>query len=259
MPEPRSILITGASSGIGAALARGYAAPGVVLFLGGRDAARLSMVADACRRLGATVHPATVDVTDAQAMAAWVRDAESVAALDLVVANAGISAGSGGGGETAEQVRRIFAVNVDGVCNTVLPALPAMRARRAGQVAVMSSVAGFLPLPSAPAYSASKAAVLTWGKALRGALAAENVRVSAVCPGFVATPMTAVNAFPMPFLMPPERAAAIIRADLARNRACIAFPWQTALLVRLTANLPDAVASRLLGLLPAKTPMTNVG
>lgn len=160
----KSVLVTGASSGIGAALALEYAAPGVRLALCGRNAARLEEIAEGCRAKGAAVDARVLSVTDAGALAAWVAEADAAAPLDLVIANAGISAGTGDGAETAEQTRAIFAVNVDGVLNTVLPAIAPMRARRCGQFAIIASVAGFRGLPSAPAYCASKAAVKAWGK-----------------------------------------------------------------------------------------------
>ncbi|RMD62706.1 MAG: SDR family NAD(P)-dependent oxidoreductase [Alphaproteobacteria bacterium] len=253
MAEPRSILITGASSGIGAALARAYAGPGVTLALGGRDAARLRTVAEVCRARGAIVHPASVDVRDAPAMADWIARVDVAAPLDLVIANAGISAGTGGGGENEDQVRRIFAVNVDGVLNTVLPALPRLRARRRGQIAIMASLAAFRGFPGAPAYCASKAAVRVWGEALRGTLHRDGIGVSVICPGYIRTPMTAVNDFPMPFLMEPDRAAAIIVRGLARNRARIAFPRPLYAAVWLLAALPPAWSDPLLRRLPEKS------
>ncbi len=245
-------LITGASSGLGAALAQALAAPTVRLSLSGRDADRLDETARTCRAKGATVAIRRVDVTDAAAMAAWIAEAETAAPLTLVVANAGISAGTGDGAEGPEQTRRIFAVNVDGVMNTVLPAIAPMRARRSGQIAIVSSVAGFRGFPSAPAYCASKAAVRAWGEGLRGWLAADGVRVSVVLPGFVDTPMTRVNRFPMPFLMTADKAAAIILRGLARDRGRIAFPWPTAFAAWLAGALPDALVGRLTRGLPGK-------
>lgn len=252
MTEPRAILITGASSGIGAALANAYAAPDMVLALTGRDAARLTAVAASCTARGARVVTTTIDVTDGAALAAWIAATDGATPLDLVIANAGISAGTGGAGETAEQARRILAVNVDGVLNTVLPLLPRMMARGRGQVALMSSLAAFRGLPGAPAYCASKAAVRIWGEALRADVAPHGVDVSVICPGFVASAMTAVNRFPMPLLMPAERAAAIIRRGLARNKARIVFPWRLYALVRLLAAMPPAVIEPLLARLPRK-------
>lgn len=250
--NPGHALITGASSGIGAALAGALAAPGVRLSLAGRDAARLEATAAACRARGATVATARPDVADARAMAAWVAEAEAATPLTLVVANAGISAGTGDGAEGPEQTRRIFAVNVDGVLNTVLPAIGPMRARRSGQIVLVSSVAGFRGFPSAPAYCASKAAVRTWGEGLRGWLAADGVKVSVVLPGFVDTPMTRVNRFPMPFLMSADRAAALILRGLARDRGRISFPWPTAFAAWAAGALPDALVDRLTRRLPGK-------
>ncbi len=123
MRDPKSVLITGASSGIGAALARAYAGAGRTLLLTGRHDQRLAGVADDCRRRGAEVRDQTLDVTDAQALAAWMEAEHAAAPLELVIANAGISAGTGGAGESAQQARGTFAVNLDGVVNTVQPAL----------------------------------------------------------------------------------------------------------------------------------------
>ncbi|MCZ6511267.1 MAG: SDR family NAD(P)-dependent oxidoreductase, partial [Alphaproteobacteria bacterium] len=123
MQNPRSILITGASSGIGAALAREYAGPGRSLFLGGRNEARLTAVADDCRTRGATTEVAAIDVTDGAAVAQWISQADDRVPLELVIANAGVSAGTGTAGEPLDQAQRIMAINVDGVINTVHPAL----------------------------------------------------------------------------------------------------------------------------------------
>ena len=250
--QPESILITGASSGLGAALARAYAAPGMTLALGGRDRDRLEAVSRECRAAGAEAHAQAVDVLEAQALGAWIGEADARAPLDLVIANAGISAGTGGGGESDEQARHIMAVNVTGVIDTVLPALARMRPRRHGQIAIVSSLAAFRGFPGAPAYCAGKAAVRVWGEALRGHLHAEGIGVSVICPGYVETPMTAVNDFPMPRLMSAERAAGIIRRGLARDRGRIAFPWPMYAMVRLIAALPQSWSDPLLRSLPEK-------
>ena len=247
--QPRTILITGASSGIGAALAMVYAGPGVTLYLGGRDEARLAALAERCRQAGAVCHVAAIDVTDRTAMKTWVEASDAQSPLDLVIANAGISAGTGFDGESPEQTRRIMETNVDGAFNTVLPILPAMIQRRQGQVAVMSSLASFRGFPGAPAYCASKATLRLWGEGQRVWLR-HNVRLSVICPGFVRTPMSDGNPYPMPFLMDAERSAAIIKRGLARNKGRIAFPWQTYWLALLVAALPLALTDALL----AKTP-----
>jgi NADP-dependent 3-hydroxy acid dehydrogenase YdfG len=250
--DPTSILITGASSGIGAALARAYAAPGLTLFLGGRDGDRLASVVETCRRAGAETYAQRQDVTDREAMASWIRACDERRALDLVIANAGISAGTGGAGEADEQIRRLFAVNLDGVLNTSLPAIERMRPRRHGQVALMSSLAAFRGFPGAPAYCASKAAVRVYGEGLRAAHAGDGVRVSVICPGFVRSRMTDGNAFRMPFLIDAGRAAQIIQRGLARNRSRIAFPWPMYAASLVVQAMPSALAERLGRALPAK-------
>jgi len=252
MRNPRSILITGASAGLGAALAREWAAPDVRLVLTGRNVERLSSVADVCRARGAEVETLVVDATDRAAMRFELERVDAARAIDLIVANAGVSAGTGAGGETEEQARAVFATNVDGVLNTIHPLIPLMRARGRGQIAVMSSLAGFRGFPGAPAYCASKAAVRLMGESLRGELAASGVEVNVICPGFVRTPMTDRNPFPMPFLMEAPHAARVIRRGLERNRGRIAFPRPVLFTVRLLAALPDAWADRLTRTAPRK-------
>jgi NADP-dependent 3-hydroxy acid dehydrogenase YdfG len=178
MQDPKSILITGGSSGIGAALALAYAAPGIRLALTGRHPGRLEEVAGRCSAAGAEVATGLVDVCARDELAAWMAGQDEARPLDLVIANAGISAGTGASGETDRQARQIFEVNFDGVVNTVLPAAALMGPRRRGQIAIMSSLAGFRGFPGAPAYCASKAGVRVWGEALRGMLSREGIGVS---------------------------------------------------------------------------------
>ncbi len=188
-------------------------------------------------------------------MESWILASDARSPLDLVVANAGISggtSGANGGGEGAEQTRRIFETNVTGLLNTVLPAIPPMQRRGGGQIALMSSVASFRGMPGAPAYSASKAAVRAYGEALRGALAPSGIRVSVICPGFVRSCMTAANRFPMPLLMDAERAARIIRRGLERDKPRIAFPWPTYFAAWLMGTLPPVLTDPLLRKLPRK-------
>ena len=253
MQNPGSILITGGSSGIGAALALAYAAPGVRLALTGRHAGRLEQVAERCRAAGAEVAAGVVDVRDRAALAAWMAEQDRCRPLDLVIANAGISAGTGAGGETDRQAREIFAVNFDGVVNTVLPAAELMRPRRSGQIALMSSLAGFRGFPGAPAYCASKAGVRVWGEALRGTLAPDGLTISVICPGYVKSPMTDRNDFPMPFLMEMDRAVEVIRRGLGAGKSRLVFPRRLFAAVWLLALLPPAWTDRLLARLPAKS------
>ncbi len=252
MRNPKSIVITGSSSGIGAALAQRYARPGCLLALSGRDGERLDAVAGLCRAAGAEVETAVLDVCDREGLEGWLAEIDRRRPIDLVIANAGISAGTGAFGEDAAQARQIFAVNVDGVVSTVQAALTLMRPRRHGQVAIMSSLAAFRGFPGAPAYCASKAAVRVWGEALRGMVAGDGLSVSVICPGYVKSRMTAVNDFPMPFLMEAERAAKIIQRGLAANKARIVFPRRLFAAVWLLALLPPGWTDSLLRRLPEK-------
>jgi short-subunit dehydrogenase len=258
MRDPQVVLITGASGGVGSALAQAYAAPGRTLFLLGRNAPRLAAAAEACRGRGADVRTGGIDVTDAAALAAWIGEADAAAPIALAIANAGISGGTGGGpgaeaGREGEaQARRIFAVNLDGVINTVFPLVEPMRRRRHGQIALMSSLAAFRGFPGAPAYSASKAAVRIWGEALRGELAGSGISVSVICPGFIRSAMTAVNDYPMPFLMDADRAARIIRKGLEKGRPRIAFPFPIYVAAWLGGVLSPTLVDPLLSRLPRK-------
>jgi short-subunit dehydrogenase len=252
MRDPRTILITGASSGIGEALAETYAGPGVTLVLTGRDRERLDAVAARCAERGATVRAATVDVADRAAMADWLALVDRETPVDLCIANAGISGGTGRRGESEEQALRILAVNVDGVLNTIHPLIGPMRERGRGQLALVSSLAGLRGYPGAPAYCASKAAVKSYGESLRLDLRPAGIEVSVICPGFVKSRITDRNRFPMPFLMDANRAASIIRRGLERNRGRIAFPLPTYLMAWIVAMLPSALADALLAHTPAK-------
>jgi short-subunit dehydrogenase len=252
----RSILITGASSGIGRALAVACAAPEVALHLSGRDAARLEDAATACRARGAEVRTAVLDVRDAPAMAAWIA---AVGRLDLVIANAGTSAGTlDGSPESAAQVRAIFAINLDGMLNTVLPALAIMTAQPPdtgglrGRIAVVASVAAFVASPSSPAYCASKAAADSWTVAAAASAQRRGVQMTSVCPGFIRTAMTAGNPFPMPGLMDADRAAHIILRGIAAGRRRIAFPWWMAAFARLGGLLPPRLVAATMARVPGK-------
>jgi short-subunit dehydrogenase len=247
--RPGHVLITGASSGIGAALARAYAGPGIRLALFGRDEGRVRAVAEACRAKGALVAAVLVDVTDPEAMAQAVTLVDDAHPLDLVVANAGVSGASLGG---SESVARLFAINVMGVVHTVEPLLPRFLGRGRGQIALMSSLASFVNRPGTAAYCASKAAVRVWGEGLRERLLPQGVEVSVICPGFVDTPLTRRNPFPMPMLMSAEESAALIKDRLARGDGRIAFPWPMYWGARLAGLLPVSLQQLATGRWPGK-------
>ena len=243
-----NIVITGASSGIGEAIALDYAAPGIALALSGRDAARLEAVAAACRAKGATVDAGLVDVADRAACAALLTRFDDVHPVDLVIANAGISIDKDNSSlDDFSRVRQTMAVNVDGVFNTVEPLLGRLMARGRGQVAVVSSLASFIGLPYSASYNASKACVRVWGESIRYVLKKHGIGVSVVCPGFVVSRMTASAPFPMPFLMTSAQASRIVRRGLERNKARIAFPIGTKAAVWLGTLLPANWTTKLLG------------
>jgi short-subunit dehydrogenase len=244
-------LITGASSGIGRALALALARPGAVLHLCARDAARLEAVCAEARARGADARPRVLDVADRDAVAAWIADAGR---LDLAVANAGVSKTKGSKQiETADQIATIFATNLWGVVNTVLPALALMREQTPGtdgvrgRVAVVASIAAFVASPAAPAYCASKAAADTWTCATAPLAARYGIAMTSVCPGFVRTAVTAKNRFPMPGIMDADRAARIILRGVAAGQRRVMFPRWMGVLTRGAGLLPPRMVGAALG------------
>jgi len=261
MKSPCSILITGASSGIGAALARGYARDGVALALTGRDPARLAAVADDCKAAGATISTAELDVTDDAALAAWIAEVDKAHPIELGIVNAGITGGTNRDQrrETPEAIKRVLAVNLDGAINTIEPLVDAMLPRGRGQVAIVSSLAGLRGLPYSPTYSASKAALIAYGEALRTALRGDGIEINVICPGFVETPLDDSISGPKPLRVSAKRAARTIRRGLARNRARIAFPlllyWGTLAMRAIPSFLVDPVMLKIAVEVP--TPQTG--
>ena len=240
MTPPRSIVVTGASSGIGRALALAYAAAGIRLALAGRDQERLEEVAGQCKAKGATVTIATIDVRGHERMAAWIRAIDDADPIDLAIASAGVTAGLGIGRlqEDPVVVRNVIAINLIGAINVVDTVAERMRARGRGRIAVLGSIGALRGLPSCPAYSASKAGLHAYAESLRPTLAAQGVAISIVAPGFVDTALNRDIVCPKPLMMSAERAASIIRRRLERGDAVIAFPRLLALGLQLTHLLP---------------------
>jgi short-subunit dehydrogenase len=238
-----TIVITGASSGIGRALALRYARDGARLALLGRDRGRLDEVAAECRELGADVRTGAVDVRAREEMRAWLDDLDAAWPVDVLIANAGIMAGVPDDSdiELAQESHAVIETNVMGVLNSIHPLLPKMIARGRGQIGIVSSLAGFIPMPDLPSYCASKAAVLSYGLGLRAAVEDCGVRISVICPGFVTTPMIAAQPGWKPLEMPAERAADLTIRGLAANRAVIAFPRVFAAISWIGGILPDRV------------------
>jgi short-subunit dehydrogenase len=239
----RRILITGASSGLGRALALHYARSEERLILAGRNAGRLSSVAAECTALGSDAITKIIDVRDRGEMTAWITALDRDDPIDMVVANAGVMSGTPPAGdiEPPDAAYALMETNVLGALNTIQPLLAPMMARKRGQIAIVSSLAAFIPLPDSPSYCASKSAILNYGLSLRTLLRPHGVKVSVICPGYVETPMSARENANKPQLMSPEAAATIAAEGLRRDKSVIAFPRILSMLARFHGILPDAV------------------
>jgi short-subunit dehydrogenase len=241
------VFLTGASSGIGAALARHYARQGATLGLVARKADRL---AEVVAGLPGTHHRYVADVADAPALAEAARDFMARCGVpDIVIANAGVSVGTLT--EYAEDLAvfdRVLRTNVLGVVATFQPFVAPMRQRGSGRLAGVASVAGIRGLPGAGAYSASKAALIGYLESLRVELHGSGVAVVTLAPGYIATPMTAVNDYPMPFLLDPDRAAGQLARAIRQGRRFAVVPWQMAWVAKALGLLPrplfDALFAR---------------
>jgi short-subunit dehydrogenase len=237
---PSTILITGASRGLGRALALEYAARDRVLGLAGRREDLLRGVARECEERGARVFPAAFDVADAAATRDWMERVHRERPIDLLIVNAGCFHGNGACGafEPLDSALRQVRTNLMGAITTVDAAVPLMRARRSGQIAIIVSLAALQPLADAPAYSASKAGLAGYGEALRELLGPEGIRVSLVYPGHIHTRQTAHHAGILPMIITPARAASRIHRGLARGRSFIAFPLPLAWLIGCGRLMP---------------------
>lgn len=233
--------ITGASSGIGRQVAIDLARAGVRVAASARSEEVLAKLAAA--EPGILAYP--LDVTDLAAVRATVASiAAEFGAIDLALLNAGVWHPMGASDFDVERIARSMAVNYQGIVNALEPLLPMMTARGSGRVALTASVAGYRGLPKAVAYAPSKAAVIALAETLYPDLARKGVAVSLINPGFVDTPMTAVNTFPMPFILPVEEAARRVVAGLAKGKFEIAFPWQMVMLLKLARVLPYRIFFR---------------
>lgn len=250
--RPRTVFITGASSGIGEALAVYYAAQGARLGLSARRGERL---AELNTRLGGGHACYPLDVTDAAALAAAAADyIARFGPPDIVIANAGVSAGTLT--EHAEDLatfRRIMDINVYGMAASFAPFITPMRhAPGPRRLVGIASVAGIRGLPGAEAYSASKAAAISYLESLRLELRSSNIRVVTIAPGYIATPMTAINPYPMPFLLPADTAARRFARAIARGSSYTVIPWQMGIVAKLLRLLPNPLYDRLFAHAPHK-------
>jgi short-subunit dehydrogenase len=237
---PKTILLTGASSGIGAALARAHARAGVTLLLWGRDEARLAETAAQCRSLGASTSIQSFDVRDAAGFAARLAAA---APVDLAIFNAGLggTVPEGAFAESPQTAQAIAEVNFVAPVVGANVVADAMARRGAGHIVLVGSISESFPLPMAPTYVATKAGLKIFAEALGIRMARYGVAVTLVSPGFIDTPMSRKVTEPKPFLMSADAAAAIIARKIAAGARTIVVPWQFAVIRGLAGLLPRAL------------------
>jgi len=230
-----TIWITGASSGIGRALALRLAKTHHVI----ASARRAEVLSDLAAASGGRITAWPLDVTDREAVAAAVPAIEALhGSIGLAVLNAGTHIPMGAADFSAARFRQLVELNLMGVVNCLDPLLASMRPRGAGHIAVVASLAGYTGLPTAAAYGATKAALINMCEALKPECDARGIKLQLVAPGFVETPLTEKNSFPMQFLMPVERAIDCFVAGLVSARFEITFPQRFALLMKLLRILP---------------------
>lgn len=240
------VAITGASSGIGAALALEFARDGCDLALFARREDRLGAVAEAARKHGAHVHCQIGDVREAKALERWYATADERHPVDLLIANAGVFDGIGPNSrlETSQETEQLVATNLLGAIYTAQAALPHMMKRRRGHIAFVSSLAARLPAADAPSYSASKAGLVAYAEALREYLLAYGICVSTVLPGHVRTAQTELHEGPLPMILPAAVAAQRIRRNLEARRTIISLPRRASFLVGAARLLPWRLRAR---------------
>jgi NADP-dependent 3-hydroxy acid dehydrogenase YdfG len=247
--KDKIVFLTGASSGIGEALALEIAKCGATLGLLARREVLLKELADKCERNGGKARYFAVDVTDANAVA---EAAESLrnefGRVDILIANAGIG---GNNSETRnfnpQAVAQVININLLGAVNAVSAVLPAMLENKSGQLVAISSLAGFRGLPKSAAYSASKAGMTVFFESVRLDVQTKGIAVTIIQPGFIKTPLTAGRNNKMPFLMELKDAIPLFLRAVEKRKKFAAFPWQLATLVRLGKIFPAWLYDRIAG------------
>ena len=248
MSATRTILISGASSGLGAGLARHYAARGTRLVLTGRDVARLEATAAAARNAGAEVVTATFDVAEAEPLGRWIAEQDAATPFDIVIAAAGVSAGTSpdGAPEGRDLATMQVRTNLLGTMHVVESVIAPMIARGRGQIVLIASTAALRGLPYSPGYSASKAGVRAYGEALRALLAPKGIQVTVVIPGFFDTPMTDRWKGPTPFMTSLDEMVRVIARGIGRRSARVVHPRLLALGTQAADLLPAAIGDRIM-------------
>jgi short-subunit dehydrogenase len=248
LPTSQTILITGASGGIGAALARALAVPGVTLLLWGRDAARLAQTASHCAALGAVCETQAFDIRDTDDQLARLAAADAQRPITLAIFNAGLGGSVEGDARAEDPLRARATAEVNFVAPVIGASLIAdrMAVRRAGRIVLIGSIAESFPLPMAPTYAATKAGLAMFAEALSIRMAKHGVGVTLVSPGFIDTPMSRQVPEPKPFLMTADAAARVIVRGIAAGKRRIVVPWQFAVIRGITRLLPRGLLRAIL-------------
>ncbi|MTH98914.1 SDR family oxidoreductase [Roseibium sp. RKSG952] len=247
--DPQTIVLTGASGGIGEELAKELAGPGRRFLLIARDRDKLAALAVRLEAQGASAEIAALDVRDKVALTDSLSAFDRKHPVDLVIANAGVTAGLGAdrSREAEHEVERQIDINYRAAVNTVSGLAEAMRVRGRGQVVLVASLAGLRPLPDMPTYSATKAALIAYGHALRGWLKPFGVGVTILCPGFVTTPMSIRHNGAKPFEISADKAARLMYKAIMKRKALYAFPFPLAFGIYLQNLLPPRLADLFVG------------
>lgn len=232
------VVVTGASSGIGLALARHYLELGATVAVCARRGELLQSLA---AEFPDKVYCYTLDVRDAPAIQQAASDFMARAGVpDIVIANAGVSRGTLTEYVEDEEVfQNVMDINVLGMVKTFQPFMAAMREAKCGKLVGIASVAGIRGLPGSGAYSASKAAAISYLESLRVELYGSGVKVVTLCPGYIKTPMTDINTYPMPFILPADVAASRMAKVIERGTAFAVVPWQMGMVGYFLKRLPN--------------------
>ncbi len=251
MTNRKNILITGASSGIGKALANRYACADSRLFLFARNTEKLKQVANSCEQKKAEVIIYSIDITNTEAVQELVANVDAEYPIDLVICNAGVTSvlDDEGNAESWDTITHVIDTNLYGVLATLNPLISELKKRKHGQIAIVSSLAAYYGMPITPIYCASKAALKGYGESLRGWLKQDGIKVSMIYPGFVKSDLSDKFTSDKPFMVSPEKAADIIYRGIAKNKASISFPFPLNFGTWALSILPSALAGWIMGVL----------
>lgn len=248
----KTIVITGATSGIGFGLAESYLSQGNRVIITGRSEEKLKNAQEKLKEYSNNLVAKLIDVRDETAMREFLLQIDEQYQVDMIIANAGISAGVSANDNFNVVGKEIFDINVYGVFNTVHPLLEKMKARKSGHIVLVSSMSAFFGMTSAIFYASSKSAIRSYGEGLRVLMSEYNIEVTTVFPGFVESNITRSNKFKMPFFMDTKSAVDIIVKGLAHKKGYISFPFKMKALVYVISILPFTWREKILKVLPHK-------